>query len=67
MSAKNGGVSVAIPESYVGPLTTQTKNGWVTMSSALAARVTTFSDVKSVKKCFIGDFASSGYGMCYSL
>jgi len=62
VSARNGGVTVALPSSFSGPLTTTTQNGWVTISSALAADVTTFSDVRGTKKCFVGDFASSGYG-----
>ena len=60
--ARNGGVSVAIPSSFRGPLTTVTQNGWVNVSKALAADVTTFSDVRGLKKCFVGDFATSGYG-----
>lgn len=62
ISAHNGGISLAIPNSFTGPLTTKTENGWVSFSSALAPNVTTFSDVKSTRKCFVGDFTASNYG-----
>ncbi|TDL24529.1 hypothetical protein BD410DRAFT_719430, partial [Rickenella mellea] len=62
VTANNGGVTVAIPRSFCGPLTTITRNGWVSIDSSLAPHVTTFSEVKGTRKCFVGDFSSSNYG-----
>jgi len=62
ISAHNGGITVALPKSFTGPLTMETRNGWVNISASLSPHVTTFSDIKSTRKCFIGDFVSSNYG-----
>jgi len=62
VTAANGSISLAIPRSFRGPLTTTTSNGWCTMTADLASQVATFSEVKGVKKSFVGDFASSKYG-----
>ncbi|KAI5121441.1 hypothetical protein M0805_006202 [Coniferiporia weirii] len=62
VGACNGGIRVGIPRSFVGPLTTRTHNGWVRLEPALAACTTHFSEVNGMRKGFVGDFASSGYG-----
>ncbi|KAH8116222.1 hypothetical protein DFH11DRAFT_1876733 [Phellopilus nigrolimitatus] len=62
VAAKNGGVRVYVPRRFVGPLTTRTRNGWVQLSPALAARVTNFSEVRGTRKGFVGNYAASGYG-----
>ncbi|KLO17019.1 hypothetical protein SCHPADRAFT_185939 [Schizopora paradoxa] len=62
VSCKNGGVSVAIPSSFVGPLSLQTRNAHTRNYPKLARDLTTFADVEGDKKCFIGDYLSSGFG-----
>jgi len=61
-STHNGLITVALPRSFSGPLSSYTRNGWVSTSAALSANVTTFSDMQGTRKSFVGDYPSSGYG-----
>jgi len=62
--ADKGDVSLEIPRSFTGPLTMEfdRRGGGATFSSALQPRVATFYDVDELRKCFVGDFSSSGFG-----
>ncbi|KAL5498726.1 hypothetical protein ACEPAH_2081 [Sanghuangporus vaninii] len=59
---KNGGVRVILPRTFCGPLITRTQNGWVSLSSELASATTTFTEIRGLRKSFVGDFLDSGYG-----
>ncbi|KAL5521572.1 hypothetical protein ACEPAF_2320 [Sanghuangporus sanghuang] len=59
---KNGGVRVILPRTFSGPLTTRTQNGWVSFSPELASFTTTFTEIRGLRKSFVGDFLDSGYG-----
>ncbi|THH04194.1 hypothetical protein EW145_g5707 [Phellinidium pouzarii] len=62
VGTRNGGIRVGVPRSFVGPLTTRSRNGWVRFTPALASATTHFSEVQGTRKSFVGDFADSGYG-----
>ena len=51
-----------LPRSFSGPLITRTGNGWATLSPELANATTTFTEVRGVRKSFVGEFLDSGYG-----
>lgn len=61
-SSRHGSVGVSIPQAFVGPVTIRTIHGSVGMSKSLEKRMTTFSDSDHIRKCFVGDFASAGFG-----
>lgn len=53
--SKHGSVTVAIPRSFVGPVTLRTRHGSVRVSDEIAARMTTFSEDDGARECFIGN------------
>ncbi|KAG8975239.1 hypothetical protein FRC05_006182 [Tulasnella sp. 425] len=59
----NGTVTVYLPRSFVGPVTSSTGNGRLDLSDAVKQNFTLFSDLdRRATKGFIGDWSSSGYG-----
>ncbi|KAI5120015.1 hypothetical protein M0805_008476 [Coniferiporia weirii] len=60
-SSKNGSVTASIPSSFIGPVEMGSYNGSITVSSAVQARLVTFSEVDGRRSCFIGDFRAAGY------
>ena len=61
VSAVHGSINLAIPSSYQGVLTTTGTHSYTYYSQALSPHVRTFSDIKGVRKCFIGDFANTQF------
>jgi hypothetical protein len=55
-SAHNS-LNVYLPRSYEGLLKTTTNHGHVIFSAQLAEHITTFSEIDSIKHCFVGDFS----------
>ncbi|KAF7343695.1 hypothetical protein MSAN_01949400 [Mycena sanguinolenta] len=52
-----GSVTLHVPRSFRGPATIRTTYGSVRISDSLSAELTTFSEVKQTRRCFIGDYA----------
>lgn len=50
---------VAIPRSFTGPVTLSSPYGFIRISDGIKERLTTFSQVKGVRECFIGE--TTGY------
>jgi len=58
----HGSINMVLPPSFRGPVTLDSKNGSITLSDAIKARLTMFSDVGGVRRCFIGNLTEEGYG-----
>ncbi|KAF7343858.1 hypothetical protein MSAN_01967100 [Mycena sanguinolenta] len=54
--SSNGSVTLHIPRSFRGPVTIRTSNGSVRFSDSISTHLTTFSEVKKTRRCFIGDY-----------
>nr|GAT44500.1 predicted protein [Mycena chlorophos] len=57
----DGHVRLALPRAFTGPLTIRLKDGRYRFSPALSASTTVFSESKGIARCFVGDFAGSGW------
>ncbi|KAJ7880678.1 hypothetical protein B0H13DRAFT_1630296, partial [Mycena leptocephala] len=55
--SSNGTVTIHLPRTFRGPLHLTTRNGSGRFSDALKAALTTFSEVNSTRRCFVGDFS----------
>jgi len=53
----NGAITVYLPRSFQGPMTITSRNGSVNISSSLSDHATTFSEVNSTRRYFVGDFS----------
>lgn len=60
-SSTNGDVQIHIPRSFHGPLILSVKHGSVKFSDDLSEHLTTFGEINSTRRCFVGDF-SQGIG-----
>ncbi|KAJ7048230.1 hypothetical protein C8F01DRAFT_1006043 [Mycena amicta] len=57
----DGHVSLSLPRVFRGPLTIRIGDGRMRLSRALSAATTIFSESKGISRCFVGDFAESGW------
>ncbi|KAJ7181975.1 hypothetical protein C8R46DRAFT_1186849 [Mycena filopes] len=57
VQSSNGSVTIHVPRSFRGPVTLRTSNGSTRLSDAVAAALTTFTEAKGTRRCFIGDFS----------
>ncbi|KAF7289716.1 hypothetical protein MIND_01344800 [Mycena indigotica] len=57
----DGHISLALPRSFTGPLTIRLADGRKRFSPAFSAATTVFSESHGVSRCFVGDFANSGW------
>lgn len=62
LSASHGSITLVVPTSFQGLLTINSAHSWVKYSDALTPRMRTFSDVKGIRKCFVGDLGDSDFG-----
>ncbi|KAF8590730.1 hypothetical protein K439DRAFT_1328929, partial [Ramaria rubella] len=56
-----GNVTLRLPPTFHGPVFTDLKNGTLTFSPAMQARLTTFSMRDPEGRFFLGDYVGSGY------
>lgn len=61
VTSMNGAVTVHLPSTYVGTVSTGIKNGDLKFSPAIHKRLVTFSEKNKEARFFIGDYASLGY------
>ncbi|KAH8115110.1 hypothetical protein DFH11DRAFT_146740 [Phellopilus nigrolimitatus] len=59
--SRSGSVSVALPSSFVGPVTMFTVHGSVSLSNSVTSRLITFSEIDGKGSCFIGDIKAANY------
>ncbi|TDL24526.1 hypothetical protein BD410DRAFT_766998 [Rickenella mellea] len=62
ITAHDGRVTLALPRSFVGPLTVTTRDGKLLFEGSMANNVVTFSEVKHTHKCFVGDARAACFG-----
>ncbi|KAJ6503879.1 hypothetical protein C8R45DRAFT_1209439 [Mycena sanguinolenta] len=55
--SSNGAVTLHLPRSFRGPVTIRTSNGSVRFSDSIEEDLTTFSEVKKTRRCFIGEYS----------
>lgn len=60
-TSHNGSVTVRIPATFTGPISTRRRNGKLVFTPAIQARLTTFSDQQHEGHFFVGDLAASGF------
>jgi hypothetical protein len=60
-TSANDAVTLRIPSTFEGPVSTMLKNGKLTFTPAVQARLTTFSENGPEGRYYIGDYAGSGY------
>jgi hypothetical protein len=58
----NGSVTIHLPRSFSGLLTTTATHGSINLSDSLMEHVTTFSEINSTKRCFVGDLSEWAEG-----
>jgi hypothetical protein len=58
LQACDGSVSLTLPRTFNGPLNITIKDGATHFSPEITAAVTTFSEVKTRKKYFVGDYSA---------
>jgi len=56
-SSCNGSVTVRLPRSFRGLLTTTAMHGSINISHGLTELLTTFSEINSTRRCFVGDLS----------
>ncbi|KAF8873774.1 hypothetical protein BD779DRAFT_1568830 [Infundibulicybe gibba] len=52
-----GTITLVIPRSFSGPITTTTVHGSVKLSESVNAAMTMFGEVDGTRRCFLGDFS----------
>ncbi|KAF7326149.1 hypothetical protein MKEN_00466400 [Mycena kentingensis (nom. inval.)] len=57
----DGHVNLELPRAFRGPLTVHLHDGRLRLSPALTAVTTIFSESNGISRCFIGDYAESGW------
>ncbi|KAF8908550.1 hypothetical protein CPB84DRAFT_162980 [Gymnopilus junonius] len=55
--AVNGEIRLHIPSSFHGPVIVSHRHGFVRFSDAISRNLTTFGEVDSTRRCFLGDFS----------
>ena len=65
MATRNGNIRLGLPRSFVGTITTRTLEGTVQYSSNVTPHMAVFSEMKSVRKAFLGNYDRSQYGALY--
>ncbi|PPQ78269.1 hypothetical protein CVT25_011728 [Psilocybe cyanescens] len=55
--AVNGDIRLHIPRTFHGPLIVSHRHGFVRFSEAVDRNLTTFGEVDSTRRCFLGDFS----------
>ncbi|KAF8590729.1 hypothetical protein K439DRAFT_1627469 [Ramaria rubella] len=60
-ASQNGSVTVRLPPTFEGSISTNLEWGKLVFSTAIQARLTTFSENGSEGRFFVGDYAGSGY------
>ena len=56
--ADNCSITLYVPRSFQGLMSLSSKNGSIVFSEQFSQRVTTFSDMSSTRRCFVGDLGS---------
>ncbi|KIJ29825.1 hypothetical protein M422DRAFT_268696 [Sphaerobolus stellatus SS14] len=57
----NGSVSIRIPSTYIGPISTMIKYGSLNIDTALRPKFQTISEIDEEGRFFLGDYISAGY------
>jgi len=60
-TSRNSYVTIHLPRSFQGLLTMSSERGSFKLSDELSEHVTTFNEVNDTRRCFVGDFAASGW------
>ncbi|PPR05487.1 hypothetical protein CVT26_009054 [Gymnopilus dilepis] len=55
--ALNGEIRLHIPSTFHGPVIVSHRHGFVRFSEAISRNLTTFGEVDSTRRCFLGDFS----------
>jgi hypothetical protein len=58
----DGDIFLNLPRSFHGPLLLKIKDGKIRFSEEVQAQITTFSEDKGIRKCFLGEFVAEEYG-----
>lgn len=53
----NGEIRLHIPSTFHGPVIVSHRHGFVRFSDAISRHLTTFGEVDSTRRCFLGDFS----------
>ncbi|KIJ42407.1 hypothetical protein M422DRAFT_31345 [Sphaerobolus stellatus SS14] len=61
VASANGSITLRIPQTYTGTISTKMKNGSLKFDSKLQTNLHTFSVVGEESRFFLGDYISAGY------
>lgn len=57
LSTYSNGITLFLPRTFLGPLTITNQRGAINISEALSKCLTTFSEISSTRRCFVGDLS----------